>query len=137
MRAALMGVGSLGTIIGALVAKNGGDLTLVDANKAHVDALNQNGATVIGKMELNAVPVKAITPEEMDGIYDLVILLAKQTYNDVALRQLLPHLGKNSVCVRCKTACPRSRWAESSARSGWSAASWDGGLPSAVPVCLN
>ena len=27
-----MGVGSLGTIIGALVAKNGGDLTLVDAN---------------------------------------------------------------------------------------------------------
>ena len=106
MRAALMGVGSLGTIIGALVAKNGGALTLVDANKAHVDALNQNGATVIGKMELNAVPVKAITPEEMDGIYDLVILLAKQTYNDVALRQLLPHLGKNSVVCTLQNGVP-------------------------------
>ena len=86
--------------------ENGGDLTLVDANKAHVDALNQNGATVIGKMELNAVPVKAITPEEMDGIYDLVILLAKQTYNDVALRQLLPHLGKNSVVCTLQNGVP-------------------------------
>ena len=71
-----------------------------------MDALNQNGATVIGKMELNAVPVKAITPEEMDGIYDLVILLAKQTYNDVALRQLLPHLGKNSVVCTLQNGVP-------------------------------
>ena len=37
MRAALMGTGSLGTIIGALTAKNGGDLTLIDAYQAHVD----------------------------------------------------------------------------------------------------
>lgn len=57
-------------------------------------------------MELNAVPVKAITPEEMDGIYDLVILLAKQTYNDVALRQLLPHLGKNSVVCTLQNGVP-------------------------------
>lgn len=106
MRAALMGVGSLGTIIGALAAKNGGDLTLIDANRAHVDALNRNGATVIGKMELTGVPVKAITPDEMDGIYDLVILLAKQTYNDVALRQLLPHLGENSVVCTLQNGVP-------------------------------
>ena len=60
MRAALMGVGSLGTIIGALTAKHGGDLLLIDANREHVDALNRSGATVIGKMELSGVPVKAI-----------------------------------------------------------------------------
>lgn len=106
MRAALMGAGSLGTIIGALVAKNGGDMTLIDANRAHVDALNKNGAHVIGKMELSHVPVKAITPDEMAGIYDLVILLAKQTYNDVALRQLLPHLGENSVVCTLQNGVP-------------------------------
>ena len=106
MRAALMGVGSLGTIIGALVSKNGGDMTLIDANQAHVDALNEKGATVIGKMELTGVPVKAITPDQMDGIYDLVILLAKQTYNDVALRQLLPHLGENSVVCTLQNGVP-------------------------------
>lgn len=106
MRTALMGVGSLGTIIGALVAKNGGEMTLIDANRAHVEALNQKGATVIGKIGLSGVPVTAITPDEMDGIYDIVILLAKQTYNDVALAQLLPHLGPDSVVCTLQNGVP-------------------------------
>lgn len=106
MRAALMGVGSLGTIMGALIAKNGGDITLIDANKAHVDAMNEKGATVTGKMELQAIPVKAIVPEQMDGIYDIVILLAKQTYNDVALKQLLPYLGADSLVCTLQNGIP-------------------------------
>lgn len=106
MRVAIMGVGSLGTIAGALISKNGGEVTLIDANKEHVDVLNKNGATVIGKMELNNVPVTAITPEEMEGIYDIVILLAKQTYNNVALPQLLPHLGPNSVVCTLQNGIP-------------------------------
>jgi len=106
MRTALMGVGSLGTIIGALISKNGGQITLIDANKAHVDALNANGATVIGKMQLNNIPVTAITPEEMTGIYDVVILLAKQTYNITALNQLLPHLGPDSVVCTLQNGVP-------------------------------
>ena len=106
MKVALMGVGSLGTIMGALISKNGGEITLIDANKAHVDAMNKNGATVIGKMNLTSVPVKAITPEEMEGIYDIVILLAKQTYNDIALKQLLPHLSKDSVVCTLQNGIP-------------------------------
>lgn len=106
MRAALMGAGSLGTIIGALTAKNGGDMILIDAYQDHVDALNEKGATVIGKMELSGVPVKAITPDRMEGVYDIVILLAKQTYNDVALQQLLPHLGPDSVVCTLQNGVP-------------------------------
>lgn len=106
MRAALMGVGSLGTIMGALIAKNGGDITLIDANKAHVDAMNKKGATVIGKMQLQDIPVKAITPDQMEGIYDIVILLAKQTYNAVALKQLLPHLAPDSVVCTLQNGIP-------------------------------
>lgn len=106
MRVALMGVGSLGTIMGALITKNGRDITLIDANKAHVDALNEKGATVIGKMQLQGIPVKAITPEQMEGIYDIVILLAKQTYNAVALQQLLPHLGPDSVVCTLQNGIP-------------------------------
>lgn len=106
MRVALMGAGSLGTIMGALIAKNGGEITLIDANKAHVDALNAKGATVIGKMQLQGIPVKAITPEQMEGIYDIVILLAKQTFNAVALQQLLPHLGADSVVCTLQNGIP-------------------------------
>ncbi|MFP3156223.1 ketopantoate reductase family protein [Lachnospiraceae bacterium ZAX-1] len=106
MKVALMGVGSLGTIIAGLVAKNGGDMLLIDANKAHVDALNEKGVKIIGKMELEGIPVTAIMPDEMEGIYDIVILLAKQTYNEVALKQLLPHLGPNSVVCTLQNGIP-------------------------------
>lgn len=103
---ALMGAGSLGTILGALINKNGVDMTLIDANKAHVDALNKDGATIIGKMDLKNIPVNAITPDEMTGIYDLVILMTKQTYNDVALKQLAPHLGPDSVVCTLQNGIP-------------------------------
>lgn len=106
MKTAIMGVGSLGTITGALLSKNGIDVTLIDANRAHVEALNERGATVIGKMQLQNIPVKAILPSQMEGIYDVVILMAKQTYNDVALAQVLPHLGDESVVCTLQNGVP-------------------------------
>ncbi len=111
MRVALMGVGSLGTIIGAFIYKNGGEITLIDANKAHVDALNKYGATITGKVDMN-VAVKAITPDEMDGIYDLVFYLVKQTYNKSALNQLLPHLSGESVVCTLQNGVPEIEVAE-------------------------
>ena len=48
MRVAIMGVGSLGTILGAYISKAGKEIDLIDVNQAHVDALNRRGATVIG-----------------------------------------------------------------------------------------
>lgn len=112
MKTVLMGTGSLGTIIGGLVAKNGGDMLLIDANKAHVDALNERGASIVGKLQLDHIPVTAITPEQMEGIYDIVILLAKQTYNAVALKQLMPHLGPKSVVCTLQNGIPEEAVSE-------------------------
>lgn len=106
MKTVIMGAGSLGTIIGGLAAKNGGDVLLIDANQAHVAALNKNGASIVGKMQFDHIPVTAILPDEMEGIYDIVILLAKQTYNDVALKQLMPHLGPESVVCTLQNGIP-------------------------------
>lgn len=99
MRVAIMGAGSLGTIIGALMTAQGKSVDLVDSYKENVEALNTKGATVTGFMELN-VPVKAYTPEQMTGTYDLVFLLNKQTSNEVVLKHLLPFLHeKSTVCT--------------------------------------
>ena len=106
MKVALMGVGSLGTIIGALINKNGGDALLIHANKAHVEVINQKGITITGKMNLSGVRAQSITPEEMEGIYDIVFLLTKQTHNEIALKQLVPHLGKNSVVCTLQNGIP-------------------------------
>lgn len=111
MRVAIMGVGSLGTILGAYISKGGVNIDLIDANKEHVDALNQNGATIVGTVDLN-VPVHAILPEQMEGIYDVVFLMVKQTYNKVALAQLLPYLGENSVVCALQNGVPEPSVAE-------------------------
>lgn len=106
MSVAIIGAGSLGTIIGALIAKNGGKAVLVDSNKEHVAALNTNGATITGKLELKNIPVQAITPEQMFGSYEIVLYLVKQMHNQVALQQLLPHLTENSVVCTLQNGVP-------------------------------
>lgn len=44
MRSAIYGAGSLGTILGAYITKNGGQIDLINHNKAHVAALRAEGA---------------------------------------------------------------------------------------------
>ena len=74
MRTAVMGAGSLGTILGTYLMKAGYDVELIDPYKEHVQALNDQGAHIVGTVDF-IQPVKAIVPEEMTGIYDLVIYM--------------------------------------------------------------
>lgn len=105
MRTAILGAGALGIIIGALITKGGYPVDLVDSYKENVDALNANGATITGFLELN-VPVRALTPDQLEGSYDLVLLLTKQTNNEVALKQFLPHLHKDSIVCTLQNGIP-------------------------------
>lgn len=105
MRVAIIGAGSLGTIIGALMTAKGKAVDLIDSYKENVDALNANGATITGFMELN-VPVKAYTPDEMSGQYDLVFLLNKQTTNAAVLQHLLPFLHEHSTVCTLQNGIP-------------------------------
>lgn len=108
MRIALVGAGSMGTVIGALLTRGGEDIVLVDVNEAHVRAMNEKGARITGHMELT-VPVRAVTPAEMQGIYDLVIYLVKTTYDDVALPQILPYIGEKSAVITLQNGVPEER----------------------------
>jgi len=105
-RVAILGAGSLGTVIGAVVSERGGECILIDTNEAHVKALNEEGATVTGFMDLKAMPVTAITPAEMSGIYDLVFVLTKQTANEKALTNLLSYLDENSTVCTLQNGIP-------------------------------
>ncbi|QDR79226.1 ketopantoate reductase family protein [Sporomusa termitida] len=105
MRTAILGAGALGIIIGARMTQNGQQVDLIDSFKENVDALNSNGATVTGFLEMHQ-PVKALTPAEITGTYDLILLLTKQTANETALPKLLPHLHKESVVCTLQNGVP-------------------------------
>ncbi|MDN4602351.1 ketopantoate reductase family protein [Paenibacillus sp. F6_3S_P_1C] len=105
MRIAIVGAGSLGTIVGAYLADGGMDVELIDAYQEHVNALNQTGAKVTGTTEFRA-KVKAITPEQKSGQYDLVLLLTKQVYNESVLQELLPFLHEDSMVCSLQNGIP-------------------------------
>ena len=105
MRIAIYGAGSLGTILGAYLAKAGKDVELITRNKAHVEALNRDGAKVVGTVSMN-VPVKARTPDQMEGVYDVVFFLVKQTCNKAALESLEPHLGSRTIVCTLQNGLP-------------------------------
>ncbi|HWL28691.1 MAG TPA: 2-dehydropantoate 2-reductase [Burkholderiaceae bacterium] len=108
MRAAIIGAGSLGTIIGALMTRGGRHVDLVDANEEHVATMNRDGARITGEMDL-VVPVRALMPHDMSGQYDLVFLLNKQTANDAVLKHLLPFLHDHSIVCTLQNGIPEPR----------------------------
>ena len=101
----------MGTVLGAFLTRNGFPVDLIDSYPAQVDALNEKGAGVVGCAELT-VPVRALLPEQMEGVYDLVFLMVKQTNNEASLRALLPHLGENSTVCTLQNGVPELAVAE-------------------------
>jgi 2-dehydropantoate 2-reductase len=105
MRAAIYGAGSMGTILGAYITKNGGHIDLVNHNFAHIHALQEKGAHIVGTVNF-VQPVKAISPFEMAGTYNIIILLTKQMENEKIVRFLIPYLTPDGVIVTLQNGIP-------------------------------
>ena len=108
---AIYGAGSLGTVLGAFITKNGGEADLINRNRAHVDALNANGAKITGTVEMT-VPVHAITPDQMEGKYEVIVLLTKQLFNREVVTTLKDFLTEDGVIVTLQNGIPEPGIAE-------------------------
>lgn len=108
---AIYGAGSLGTVLGAYISKNGGEIDLINRNKAHVEALNKNGATINGTVDMT-VPVTAITPDEMTKKYDVIFLMTKQLFNKEVVTMLKDFLTEKGVIVTLQNGIPEPDIAE-------------------------
>ncbi len=110
-RYAIYGAGSLGTVLGAYITKNGGQIDLINRNRAHVDALNEKGATITGTVNMN-VPVKALIPDHMEGKYDVILLMTKQLFNREVVTFLRDYLSADGVIVTLQNGLPEPLIAE-------------------------
>ena len=105
MRAAIYGAGSLGTILGAYITKNGGSIELVNRNKAHIEALQKEGAKVTGTVNFTQ-NVTAYTPQEMNGKYDIIFLMTKQQQNKEVVTYIKEFLAEDGVIVTLQNGIP-------------------------------
>ena len=111
MRVAIYGAGSLGTILGAFIRKAGEPIELINRNKAHVAALKEKGAQVVGTMNFTQ-PVTAYTPDEMSGTYDILFLMTKQQHNAEVVQMLKGFLAPDGVLVTFQNGLPEVQIAE-------------------------
>lgn len=111
MKTAIYGAGSLGTILGAYISKAGVAIDLINRNKAHIEALQNKGAQVTGTVQF-IQPVKAYTPDKMNGKYDIIFLMTKQQHNAEVVTMLKDYLADNGVLVTFQNGLPEMQIAE-------------------------
>ena len=111
MRIAIYGAGSLGTILGAYISKGGVPVELINRNKAHVVALKEKGAQVVGTVQFTQ-QVVAYTPEEMNGKYDVIFLMTKQQHNKEVVQMLDNYLASDGALVTFQNGLPEMQIAD-------------------------
>lgn len=105
MRIAIYGCGAMGTVIGAFLARAGLSVEMVDADEVVVERVNRNGLELIG-YENFVHPARAILPYHVEGCYDLVLLLTKQTDDQEVLRSVAHHLNTASTVLTLQNGYP-------------------------------
>ncbi len=105
MRAAIYGAGAMGTVLGAYISAYGKKIDLITRNKEHVAALKKDGAQIVGNANFKA-SVSALTPDEMQGKYDLIFLMTKQRENPKVLPYLKDFLSDDGVVCTLQNGLP-------------------------------
>ncbi len=95
----IWGAGAIGGTIGAYWARKGHDVLLVDQAADHVEAMNRNGLSIEGPVEEFRQPVRAVTPDKVEGTYQRIVLAVKAHHTEEATRQLLPHLAEDGYIL--------------------------------------
>lgn len=105
MKYAIYGAGSLGIVLSAYLAKNGEKFDVIDRNLKSVDALNSNGAIVVGTVEMNQA-VNAILDTVVTDKYDVIFLMTKQIGNIEAVKKIHKFLTEDGVICTMQNGLP-------------------------------
>jgi 2-dehydropantoate 2-reductase len=98
-RVLVWGVGAIGGTVAAYLRRAGLDITAVDANAAHVQAIRERGLAITGPIETFTQPLPAFTSDDVAGVWDTIFLCVKALHTETAARQLAPHLAGDGVVV--------------------------------------
>jgi 2-dehydropantoate 2-reductase len=99
MKVTIIGAGAIGGLAGSYMARAGHDVTLVDKWAEHVDAINAKGMFIDGIRGEMTIPVRAITPDQLEGPLEAILIATKAHHTEDAVRAVIPHMGPDSFIV--------------------------------------
>ena len=98
-RILVWGAGAIGGTISGTFRRAGLDITVVDADAAHLAAIRHRGLRITGPIESFVQPIPAFTPEDVPGVWDTIFLCVKALHTEAAVHQLERHLAADGVVV--------------------------------------
>jgi 2-dehydropantoate 2-reductase len=93
------GAGAMGGSIGAWLKRAGRDVRFVDADAAHVSAIQEQGLRITGPVDAFTVRAPAALPAEVQPGLATVLLAVKAHHTDNALDDLAPLLATDGFIV--------------------------------------
>jgi 2-dehydropantoate 2-reductase len=95
----IWGAGAIGGVIGAYLARAGHAVRMVDIVAEHVEAMRTTGLVIEGPVEAFTQVLDAVTPDQVTGTYDRIILAVKAHHTEGALDMLVPHLAEGGYIL--------------------------------------
>lgn len=96
MKVAVVGAGAMGCLYGAALHRGGAVVTLVDVNRAHLDAIRRDGLELDTRAGVERLALPALLPEEAAGAVDLVLLFTKTFHTQTALAGISALIGPDT-----------------------------------------
>lgn len=98
-RILVCGAGAIGGTIAAFLARCGHPVTVVDLVAEHVARIRQVGLAITGPVAEFTVRMNALTPSDLRGEFDLVLLAVKAQHTRVAVEMIKSHLAVHGTVV--------------------------------------
>ncbi len=99
MELTIIGSGAIGGTLGAHMIRAGHGITLVDADAAHVAAINEHGLVIEGPVNEFRVEARAITPDELPDRVDRAIVAVKSLHTRAAAELLRDRLSPDGYVL--------------------------------------
>ncbi len=99
MEITIIGSGAIGGTLGAHMIRAGHDITLCDADEAHIAAIREHGLIIEGPVNEFTVAAHAITPDELPDRVEHAIVAVKSLHTRAAAELLRNRLAPNGYVL--------------------------------------
>lgn len=94
LRIGVLGAGAMGSLFGGWLCEGGNaNVTLIDVNPGHLDAIRQHGLRLVSDGGDRRINVAAVTPDAVDGLLDVVLVFTKTLHTRAALSGIAQAIG--------------------------------------------
>lgn len=109
MKVLILGAGAMGCLYGAAFHRAGSEVTLVDVNREHIDAINAHGLELDTRAGVEHLPIPARLPDEVNEVADLVVVFTKTFQTDRALAGIAAAIGPRTQLLSLQNGLGNER----------------------------